>query len=466
MARVAESLAEAALRRSERHFRLLAETIPALLWRGTAEGELDYLNQRAVEYLGHAAESLSGGRWVELVHPDHRDATVRRWLHSASTGSSYEDVYQLRRADGEFRWVQSFGEPLYDAEGRIAHWYGLIIDIEDRKRAEIELRRAYDSFSDAQRLSKTGSFITDLRGDDHNWSEEAYRIFEFDPGTRVTVQRIRDVIHPDDLPAFESVVARGMTGGNVTFAFRVVTARASVKHVRGVAHVIEKVQGRPMFVGALQDVTESVVAEEAERVRIARELHDTLLQTVQSVSFHVSAALHEVTPDSPIKPRLEGILELMARGIEESRNAIQGLRSSNSDISDLVLALSRIQEQFKADSNIRFSVKVTGQQRQWPPQTQNEIYRIGREALGNAFCHSKATRVEVELEYSDDGMSLRIRDNGCGIDPLVLERGRDDHWGLAGMRERAARINGQLKVSSSATAGTEVQLSVPGALGG
>src|SRR5262249_5408125 len=179
---------------------------------------------------------------------------------------------------------------------------------------------------------------------------------------------------------------------------------------------------------------------------------------------YVGAALYEVTPDSPIKPRLERILELMGKGIEESRNAIHGLRSSNSDISDLVLALSRIQEELKADSDIRFSVKVTGQQRQWPPQTQNEIYRIGREALVNAFCHSKATRIEVELKYSDNGLSLRIRDNGCGIDPQVLERGRDAHWGLAGMRERAARISGQLQVSSSAMAGTEVQLCVPGAL--
>ena len=459
-------IAEAALGKSERKFRLLVETIPALVWRSTPEGELDYLNQRAIDYLGHTTQSLSGGRWLELVHPDHRDSTLRRWLEAVTTGSHYEDVYKLRRADGEYRWIQSVGEPFHDVEGRIAHWYGLVIDIEDRKRAEIELRRAYDSFSDAQRLSKTGSFITDLRGDDHNWSEEAYRIFEFDPGTKVTVRRIRDAIHPDDLTAFDSVVARGMTGGNVTFAFRVVTARDSLKHVRGVAHVIEEVEGRPMFVGALQDVTESVVAEEAERTRIARELHDTLLQTVQGVSLYVGAALHEVTPDSPIRTRLERIIELMAQGIEESRNAIQGLRSSNSQTTDLVLALSRVHEELNAGSDIQFSVKVTGQQKRWPPQIQNEIYRIGREALVNAFCHSKAKQIEVELTYSESELSMRVRDNGCGIDPHVRESGRNGHWGLSGMRERAARINGQLRISSSATAGTEVQLSVPGALAG
>jgi PAS domain S-box-containing protein len=134
--------AEEALRQSERQFRLLVETIPALVWRGTPEGELDYLNQRAVEYLGHTAGSLSNGRWMELVHPDHRDATVRRWLQSATTGSSYDDTYQLRRADGQYRWIQSVGEPFRDTEGRIANWYGLVIDIEDRKRTEEALRES------------------------------------------------------------------------------------------------------------------------------------------------------------------------------------------------------------------------------------------------------------------------------------------------------------------------------------
>jgi PAS domain S-box-containing protein len=100
------------------------------------------LNERAVEYLGHTAESLRNGRWLELVHPDHREATVRRWLASATTGSSYNDIYQLRRADGQYRWIQSVGEPFRDMEGRIVHWYGLIIDIEDRRRAEEALRES------------------------------------------------------------------------------------------------------------------------------------------------------------------------------------------------------------------------------------------------------------------------------------------------------------------------------------
>jgi PAS domain S-box-containing protein len=124
----------------ERELRLLVDTIPALMWRGTSDGELDYLNGRAVEYIGDTAEGLSGGRWLQLVHPDHRDAVVRRWLHSVTTGSSYDDSYKLRRADGQYRWIQSVGEPLRDGEGEIVRWYGAVNDIDDLKRTEEALR--------------------------------------------------------------------------------------------------------------------------------------------------------------------------------------------------------------------------------------------------------------------------------------------------------------------------------------
>jgi PAS domain S-box-containing protein len=141
--------AEEALRKSERQFRLLVETIPALVWRSTPEGDLDYLNHRAVEYLGQTAESLAGGRWLELVHPDHRDATLQRWLQSATTGTAYKDEYQLRRADGQYRWIQSVGEPFLDTEGGIANWYGLVFDIEDRKRAEHEREQSQEALKNA-----------------------------------------------------------------------------------------------------------------------------------------------------------------------------------------------------------------------------------------------------------------------------------------------------------------------------
>jgi signal transduction histidine kinase len=198
-----------------------------------------------------------------------------------------------------------------------------------------------------------------------------------------------------------------------------------------------------------------------ERNRIARELHDTLLQTFLGALCHLGVAVESLPPESQVKSKLDPILHVLELGIEEGRNAIQGLRSSDSHRLDLVLALSAVHQEFSTAQGVDFRVNVAGEQRPLRPAIQDEIYRIGREALVNAFRHSGATSVELELKYADVDMSMSVRDDGCGIDPRVLHSGREGHWGLSGMRERATRIGGRLKVSSSASHGTEVQLSVP-----
>jgi len=198
-----------------------------------------------------------------------------------------------------------------------------------------------------------------------------------------------------------------------------------------------------------------------ERTRIARELHDTLLQTFLCALCQLGAAVESLPPESQVKSKLDPILQVMEQGIEEGRNAIQGLRSSNSRRLDLVVALSAVHQEFSAEHDVDFRVSVIGQQQPLRPAIHDEIYRIGREALVNALCHAGAKRVELELEYTSNGLTLRVRDDGCGIDPQVRDTGRTGHWGLAGMRERAARIGGLLKISSSPSAGAEIQLSVP-----
>lgn len=201
-----------------------------------------------------------------------------------------------------------------------------------------------------------------------------------------------------------------------------------------------------------------------ERILIARELHDTLLQTFLSASMLLAAAVDSLPSDSPIKPRLDRILQLMDQGIKEGRDTIQGLRSSDCHGADLVLAFSQVRQEIDVQSEIHSSVVVVGQQQPLRSRIASEVYRIGKEALVNAFRHSRATRVELELEYAGSELRMRVRDNGCGIDPQVLQIGREGHWGLAGMRERATRIGALLKISSSAAHGTEVQLSVSNAV--
>jgi len=375
---------EDALRKSERQFRLLVETIPALVWRATPDGELDYLNRRAVEYLGHTAENLTGGRWLELVHPDHRDLTLQRWLHSATTGSSYADEYQLRRADGQYRWIQSVGEPFHDIDGRIANWYGLVIDIEDRKRAEMELRRAYDSFADAQRLSHTGSFITDLVGDDHNWSEEALRIFEFDPGSKVTLQAIRDVIHPEDMPAFEAAFTRAIEGLDVSLAYRIITSGGNVKHVRAIAHITQNMNGQPVFIGALQDVTEAKAAEEALNRAGAELAH---VSRVTAVSALTASIAHEVNqPLSGIITNAGTCLRMLAADPPDLDGARETARRTLRDGNRAADVISRLRALF---SKREFTLE---------PLDMNDVTR---EVVALSMSDLQRNRIVVQSEFAD-----------------------------------------------------------------
>jgi signal transduction histidine kinase len=204
----------------------------------------------------------------------------------------------------------------------------------------------------------------------------------------------------------------------------------------------------------------------AERTRIAQELHDTLLQGFLSASMQVDVASDHLPADSPAKPTLTRALQLMGQVIDEGRNAVHGLRSTQSASLDLEQALSRIPGEMapagQGRGQVDFRVVVNGEPRPLKPALRDEVYRIAREAIINAFRHAKARNIEVGLSYSSTYLQLIVRDDGCGIDPQVVHSGREGHWGLSGMRERADRLGARLRVFSSATAGTEVDLSVPG----
>jgi signal transduction histidine kinase len=198
----------------------------------------------------------------------------------------------------------------------------------------------------------------------------------------------------------------------------------------------------------------------AERTRIAQELHDTLLQDFLSASMQLHVANDQLTLDSPAKPLVTRVLDMMGRAIEEGRNTVQGLRSSSRS-QDLEQAFSRIQQELAVMQGARFRVIVEGVPRPLRPAIGDDVYLVGREALANAFRHSGATEIEVELEYATDQLRVLVRDNGCGISSDALQSARDGHWGLSGMRERAERIGARLRILSRVSAGLEIELSVP-----
>lgn len=199
----------------------------------------------------------------------------------------------------------------------------------------------------------------------------------------------------------------------------------------------------------------------AERTRIAREFHDTLIQTIQGSKLVADDALDQSADPAKMHHALEQLSGWLARAIQEGRAALNSLRTSSTETNDLAEGLRRATEECRMFSPIVASFSVDGNAREMHPVVRDEIYRIGYEAIRNACAHSKASHLHVGLKYGQD-LAISVGDNGVGIPESIINSGTDGHYGLKGMRERAARIGGKLRIASSVDSGTEVSLVIPG----
>jgi signal transduction histidine kinase len=202
-------------------------------------------------------------------------------------------------------------------------------------------------------------------------------------------------------------------------------------------------------------------ARHKERLRIARELHDTLLQGFLSASMQLCVVDDCLPADSPAKPILRRALEVIRKGLDGGRGALLGLRHPALPDGSLEKALGDIRDDFAPGGTSRLRIVIVGETRFLVPAVQEEIYWIVREALLNALRHSTGSRVEAEIEYLPRKLRVVVRDNGTGIDPEALRTRRNSHWGLAGMQERAQSIGAKVRVWSKQGEGTEVEISLP-----
>ena len=198
----------------------------------------------------------------------------------------------------------------------------------------------------------------------------------------------------------------------------------------------------------------------AERTRIARELHDTLLQSFQGLMLRFQA-VHELMQDGKAKKQLQETLKRADQAIAESRSAVYDLRLSTVPTNDFAQAVQALGAELATEDAPPFRLAVEGGPRELHPIVRDEFYRIAREALRNAFNHAHAHRIEVEITYAERVFRLRIRDDGEGIPPEVLKQGRPGHYGLDGMRERAEQMGAKFGIWSGASgAGTEIELTI------
>jgi signal transduction histidine kinase/ligand-binding sensor domain-containing protein len=197
-----------------------------------------------------------------------------------------------------------------------------------------------------------------------------------------------------------------------------------------------------------------------ERERIARELHDTLLQGVQGIILRFQGIANQMANGDSTREMMEQVLDRADEVLLEGRQRVRNLRSEEPSV-ELSEALALCAREFVPDRTVDVSVNAVGTPLVLNAIVREEAFRIGREALVNARQHSGASLIEAEIIYESANMHIRVRDNGCGIDSVMLNGGRPGHWGISGMRERARKIGAQLNIWSSPRAGTEIELIIP-----
>ena len=264
--------AEEALRESEYKHRKIIDTVPSLLWSAGPDGEPTYVNMRFLDYTGTQQEDFRRRGWEAFLHPDDLPETAQAFYRAVQTGASHEAVHRVRRSDGEYRWHHTRAEPLRDEQGSIVQWYGVSVDIDERKKAEERLRRSETYLAEAQRLSHSGVSAYNETAILYG-SEETYRIWGFDPAQGVpSREAVFQRIHPDDRDQLNAAVQRAVSEKRgYSAAYRIVLPDGTIKHLETIGRPAFSASGQLVEIVTTQiDVTERRRDEETLREREAK----------------------------------------------------------------------------------------------------------------------------------------------------------------------------------------------------
>jgi PAS domain S-box-containing protein len=269
-------------KRAEQELRDIVDTIPAVVWVAMPDGSNGYVNSRFVAYSGMVPAQTAGTGWREAVHPNDIQAHDKKWHASVASGEPLENEVRFRGAHGEYRWHLNRGLPLRDAEGNIIKWYGVVTDIDDRKRAEEALRRSEHYLAEAQGLSHTGSFGWKPESGEIVWSDETYRIFEYDRAIRPTLDLVMQRIHPQDRALTQAVIERAFqTGAEFEHETRLLLPDGRVKYIHAIAHAAASPPGDREFVGAVTDITERKTTEDKIQRLVETDILGIFIANVQ-----------------------------------------------------------------------------------------------------------------------------------------------------------------------------------------
>jgi PAS domain S-box-containing protein len=444
--------AEEALRATESSLRSIINTLPTPAWSTRPDGYCDFLSQRWLDYAGYSAEQAEGWSWRAVLHPDDADGITKYWQSCLASGTPVDTEARMRRFDGEYRWFLVRANPLRDEAGNIIRWYGTNVDIEDRKRADEELRRSATVLAQGQRLNSTGSFSWRMNPDEITFSDELYRIFEFERDAPVTLEQIAGRVHPEDIPLMTEKINKARADDvNQDYEIRLRMPDGSIKYLHTISQSNSRQDGRLEQIGAIQDVTQRRLSEEALaklRSELAHVARITSLGVLTaSIAHEINNPLAAIIANGETglrwlarpEPNLGKARDLTALVVADARRAsdiidrIRAMAAQRVPKSTL-LSLGEIVEESMIFLRHEFQSKRISVSLDLAPalpqvvgdrtQIQQVIVNLALNAA-QALAQSEAERrsISVRTMLSDlQTVGCTIEDSGPGIDPVHLPR--------------------------------------------
>ena len=439
----------------------------------TVDGVVTLWNPAAERMFGYTAAEIINRPVFTIIPPPLVDKERALISRLAENGRMVRNESVRVGKGGRQLDVEVTLSPVRDASGTILEILSIVRDVTEEKRGELLRRESQERFR--VMADSTPVMIKSAGVDGElNFVNKAFLEFTGRRMDETLGIGWAEDIHPEDLQGcFEFRIAAFCERRLFQHEYRL---RRDDGEYRWIVDTdVPRFDADGIFIGYVGsnvDITDRKRAEDLEarvneRTRIARELHDTLLQSFHGLLLRFQT-VYSLLPSRPDEAReiLEKAINAATQAIIEGRDAVQALRSSTAETNDLAAAIKTVGEELTArESNSispAFRVEVEGKPRNLHPIRLDEVHRIAVEALENAFRHAQARNIEVEIRYEDQQFRLRIRDDGKGIDPELLSAGgREGHFGLHSMKERAEIADGKLEIWSRDGAGTEIELTIP-----
>ena len=475
---------EQRLRESEERMRAFTAHSPALMCMKDRDGRYRFANDRFLERYNLRPEQVLGRTDAELFPRRQALAAAAHDAEVLARGEPLQYEERASMADGQrVSLVSKF--PVFDATGVVTAIGVVASDITDRRVTEQALREQRTLLAEAQKIAGLGSWEWDPDSGRVSWSEELYRIYgvtqqDVPPSFENYLERL----HPEDRQQSGAMVARALID-NRPFSMleRVVRPGGEVRYVRSQGDVVRNERGKPIKVlVACLDITDQrhsesalrqaaqdlhgltrrlVQAEEVERRRLARELHDRVGQSLSALNINLDIISRDSGALSPaLRQRLEDSLGLVDGTLQSIEGVMADLRPPLLDEYGLAAALGWHSEEWTRRTGVQVTVtdRTPDAAKGARPEAAVALFRIAQEALNNVLKHAQAKSVRIDVSATDEELVLDVHDDGRGFDPRAARRGR---WGMTTMRERAEAAGGQLHVDATPGQGTRIHARVP-----